>query len=235
MGTMGASTMASSLSRWGRLPVFSSCSITPTTISSSMPCVSTFVCPDSPPGDGGGVSAARPALLGRCSSMRNVVVRGGDVRDAREFECVRFTFFAGWVSASAVEGDVRAVLGRLIPSDGSDNDLRRVLYGILSQRFSRNNFGEIGTATPEEGIYYRAGRGVATKSCCWIDLMIGMQQDAAYTETRVMQGNLRCFCLHCCTRRVDDRLIWQRYSVMGREVRCSSAIPFTVSPPEQDT
>jgi hypothetical protein len=144
MGIVGASMIASSFSRWGRLPVFSSCSMTPTTISSSMPCVSTFVCPDSPPGDGGGVSATRPALFGRCSSKRNVMVRGGDVQDVSEFECVRLTFFAGW--ASLVEGGERAdreAPGRWMPSDGSDSDLRRVLYGILSRRmFSRDSLAE---------------------------------------------------------------------------------------------
>jgi hypothetical protein len=78
------------------LPVFSSCSITPTTISSSMPWVSIFVCPEWPPGEGGGVSATRPALFGRCSSKRRVVVRGGEVMDEVELEWVRLTFFAGW-------------------------------------------------------------------------------------------------------------------------------------------
>lgn len=130
MGMVGDRTVASSLSRWGRLPVFSSCSMTPTTISSSMPCVSTFACPDSPPGDGGGVSATRPELLGRCSSKRRARARGGDVIEDVEFECVRLTFFAGWW-ASLDEGgeraDERAAPGRWMPSDGSESDLRRVL------------------------------------------------------------------------------------------------------------
>jgi hypothetical protein len=130
MGMVGESTRASSLSRCGRLPVFSSCSITPTTISSSMPCVSILACPDSPPGDGGGVSATRPALLGRCSSKRSVEGLGGDAMDEVELECVRLTFFAGCWWASLVEGGERAdraAPGRWMPSDGSDSDLRRVL------------------------------------------------------------------------------------------------------------
>jgi hypothetical protein len=95
MGMMGDRTRASSFSRWGRLPVFWSCSITPTTISSSIPWVSILVVPDSPPGDGGGVSATRPELLGRCSSKRSAAGRCGDgSADEREPECERFCFFA---------------------------------------------------------------------------------------------------------------------------------------------
>jgi hypothetical protein len=95
IGRMGDRTSASSLSKWGRLPVFSSCSITPTTISSSMPWVSTFADPDSPPGDGGGVSTTRPELLGLCSSKRKAEGRGGDgSADESEPECERFCFLA---------------------------------------------------------------------------------------------------------------------------------------------
>lgn len=95
IGIVDDSTAANSLSKWGRFPVFSSCSMTPTTIVSSMPCVSTFVCPDSPPGDGGGVST-RPELLGR-SSKRIVEGRGGlfGGETVEDIECVRLTFFAG--------------------------------------------------------------------------------------------------------------------------------------------
>lgn len=86
--------------------------------------------PDSPPGDGGGVSATRPELLGRCSSRRNADGRGGDAgADEREPECERFCFFATcW--PSLVEGGervVRGAPGSWMPSDGSDRDLRRVL------------------------------------------------------------------------------------------------------------
>jgi hypothetical protein len=104
--------------------------MTPTTISSSMPCVSILAWPESPPGDGGGVSATRPALFGR-SSKRSVVVRGGDAIAETDCECewVRLIFFAGWW-ASLVEGGERAdrdAPGSWMPSDGSDSDLRRVL------------------------------------------------------------------------------------------------------------
>lgn len=138
------------------MPVFSSCSMTPTTISSSMPCVSTFVCPDAPPGDGGGVSAARPALFGRWSSKRSVVVRGGDVSEASEFECVRFTFLAA--CESLVEGGERGAReapGMWMPMDGRDRLFRRVLYGIVSQMCSRNSLVEGQTATRVKGIMYR--------------------------------------------------------------------------------
>lgn len=130
MGMVGDSTRASSFSRWGRLPVFSSCSITPTTISSSMPWVSTLVCPDSPPGEGGGVSATRPELFGRESSKRSAIERCGDAMDDVELEWVRLTFFAG-CCVSLVEGgeraDEREAPGRWMPSDGSDSDFLRVL------------------------------------------------------------------------------------------------------------
>lgn len=131
IGIVDERTAANSLSRWGRLPVFSSCSITPTTIVSSMPWVSTFVWPDSPPGDGGGVSATRPELFGR-SSKRSVEGRGGEAGvDEVELalECVRFCFFATcWPSLE--EGGERAdrgAPGTFMPRDGSDSDLRRVL------------------------------------------------------------------------------------------------------------
>src|SRR5262245_52056101 len=110
IGMVGERTVASSLSRWGRLPVFSSCSMTPTTIVSSMPWVSTFVCLDSPPGDGGGVSATRPWLFGR-SSKRSVAGRGGEAGvEAEELECDRFCFFA-MCCVSGFEGGERADRG----------------------------------------------------------------------------------------------------------------------------
>ena len=95
-----------------------------------MPWVSIFVVPDSPPGEGGGVSATRPELLGRCSSKRNVDGRGGDgSADESEPECERFCFLAAcWLSL--VEGGERADRGppgSCMPSDGSDSDFRRVL------------------------------------------------------------------------------------------------------------
>jgi len=133
-----ASIAASSLSRCGRFPVFSSCSITPTTISSLIPSVSTFVCPDSPSGDGGGVSATRPAGFGCSLLNRKDEGRGGvvGVETFEVAECDRLTFFeGGWCSpeTEAEEGgegrcdDDRELFGSWIPSDGSDSDLRRVL------------------------------------------------------------------------------------------------------------
>jgi hypothetical protein len=62
-----------------------------------MPWVSTFVWAESPPGDGGGVSATRPAVLGR-SSKRSVMGRGGELGvgefEAVELEWARFCRFA---------------------------------------------------------------------------------------------------------------------------------------------
>ena len=136
MGIVDDRTAASSLRRWGRLPVFSSCSITPTTIVSSMPWVSTFVWPDTPPGEGGGVKAILPALLGR-SSMRMEMDREGE--GGVVVECDLLTLFCGgcWgcmgsvvVVVVAVEGGERAGLGppgTEMPNEGRDSDLRRVL------------------------------------------------------------------------------------------------------------
>lgn len=133
IGMVDERTVASSRSRCGRLPVFSSCSITATTMVSSMPSVSTLVSANIPPGDGGGVCAAtRPVLLDPFS-MRSGSERGGEVaslsdEDEVETECVRLTFFEG--GESAADGGERAdrgAPGSAMPSEGSDSDLRRVL------------------------------------------------------------------------------------------------------------
>jgi hypothetical protein len=129
---------ASSLSRCGRFPVFSSCSMTPTTMSSSMPWVSTLARSGTPPGEGGGVSTVRPALLGRCSSRRRAVGRGGDARGEElelEPEWERLSFFATcWPSTRAGgEREERGAPGRAMPSEGSESDFRRVLYGMLKR------------------------------------------------------------------------------------------------------
>lgn len=105
--------------------------MTPTTISSSMPCVSTLAEPGSRPGEGGGVCATRPELFGRCSSKaRSGSVFAGDVSDdALDPECERFCFFAG-CCMSMVEGGERAgrgAPGMAMPSEGSERDFRRVL------------------------------------------------------------------------------------------------------------
>lgn len=73
-GMVVASTDESSLTKCGLLPVFSSCWIAPTTISSLMPSMSILLCP-SLSGDGGGDNAA--PRFGFCSFMRMAVVRGG--------------------------------------------------------------------------------------------------------------------------------------------------------------
>jgi len=73
-GMFVASIAESSLTKWGLLPVLSSCWIAPTTISSLMPSMSILLSP-SLSGDGGGDNAA--ARLGFCSFMRMAVERGG--------------------------------------------------------------------------------------------------------------------------------------------------------------
>ena len=96
--------MESSLIKCGRLPVFSSCSITPTTISSFIPSVSTLLSVEAR-GEGGGVFsyAARPLLLGR--SAKDTTLMEFDVADdlgldgdvgEGEFEvCDLLIFFVG--------------------------------------------------------------------------------------------------------------------------------------------
>lgn len=106
-----ARTAANSLTRCGRLPVFSICWIVPITISSLIPSVSTVVFDAVAPsarGDGGGDSSA--TRFGFSSLMRMVVVvgglmrplGGGDVDDEVELDCVcdRFDFFTGGSSPS---------------------------------------------------------------------------------------------------------------------------------------
>lgn len=136
----------------GRLPVFSSCSMTATTTSSLMPSVSIFG-PSSGPGDGGGVCCAARGGDGRWSwnftDSRRCSAGGGNVDPDG---CDRFSRFDGgdvcsdatasllrrggsWVAdaAAAVDGGGRWAreLGIGMPIDGSDSDLRRVLYGIF--------------------------------------------------------------------------------------------------------
>ena len=104
-------TVESSLIRWGRLPVFSSCSMTPTTMSSLMPSMSilaSFIAP----GEGGGVCsyAVLPLLLGRSVANETDFVadeavfdRGRDVVgvEASSAVCDRLTFLAGGEDDSA--------------------------------------------------------------------------------------------------------------------------------------
>lgn len=44
---------------------------------------------------------------------------------------------SAWCADLEMEGDRREELGRWIPSDGRDNDLRRVLYGMMDWRRER--------------------------------------------------------------------------------------------------
>jgi hypothetical protein len=105
-------TVASSLIKWGLFPVFSSWSITPTTMSSLMLSVSTRLLP-SAPGEGGGVSlyAALPLLLGRSTNetfLADVTVddrgRDGDMGEGAVDACDRLIFFVGGGCVSCAEG-----------------------------------------------------------------------------------------------------------------------------------
>jgi len=102
-------TVASSLIRCGLLPVFSSCSITPVTISSLIPSVSILLWFWAP-GEGGGVCsyAFLPLLLGRSAKETALVAedavddrgRDGEVGVVACDGCDRLTFFVGGRSVS---------------------------------------------------------------------------------------------------------------------------------------
>jgi len=106
-------TVASSLIKWGRFPVFSSCSITPTTMSSLMPSVSTLPSAAGP-GEGGGVfsKAALPLLFGLsanetafgCVEGVDDDGRAGEVGEDEIEGCDRFIFFAGGDGCDSVAG-----------------------------------------------------------------------------------------------------------------------------------
>ena len=129
-------TAANSFTRWGRLPVFSSWSMTATTISSLMPSVSIFGATPPSKGDGGGVCSNKPFRLARNAEFLS------DNGSGDKEVCDRFTFFAGGKSSVAWapferEGDRREEFGRWMPNDGRDSDLRRVLYGMMSEEGRR--------------------------------------------------------------------------------------------------
>ena len=101
---MFVKTAANSLIRCGLLPVFSSCSITPMTISSLTSSVSTLLSVDDG-GDGGGVCsyAALPLDFGR-SAKETTFTEDDDDREDRGFDddvgdesevCDRLIFFDG--------------------------------------------------------------------------------------------------------------------------------------------
>lgn len=109
---------ASSLTRCGLFPVFSSCRIVPTTTSSLMPSVS-ILCTEAAPGDGGGVCSANRD--GGSALMRMFVDVGGliDVGGGVVEPCDHFAFFARGSSPMTVAGgegcvteDARPRLGR---------------------------------------------------------------------------------------------------------------------------
>lgn len=114
-GRVLESTAASSFSRCGRFPVFSSCSMTPTTMSSSIPCVS-ILKPLVAPGEGGGVCCATRdrspscfTTFGRDDGCDEGRGGGGEAEDAADDEWdevvwERFVRFAGGSEGSSVDG-----------------------------------------------------------------------------------------------------------------------------------
>jgi hypothetical protein len=108
-----------------------------------MPSVSILLSKCESLGEGGGVCSRPPRrLLGRVA-----VLLVGEVADAADEDtgekgmlssCDRLTLFEGGGRVSVVGVDfagercAREALGSWIPSEGNDNDFRRVLYGILA-------------------------------------------------------------------------------------------------------
>ena len=114
-------TVESSLIKCGLFPVFSSCSITPTTMSSLIPSVLTFLSVEAR-GDGGGVCSytARPLLRGR--SAKDTALTGfevaddfglaGDVGEGELEECDRLIFFVGGCGGISAGGEALETEGR---------------------------------------------------------------------------------------------------------------------------
>lgn len=114
-------TAASSLIKCGRFPVFSSCSMTPTTMSSLIPSVSTLLT-EVAPGEGGGVFsyAALPLLFGR--SAKETTFACDEPIEDRDFDgvvgddesevCDRLTFFVGGCCGVGASGKALDTEGR---------------------------------------------------------------------------------------------------------------------------
>src|SRR2546423_11089301 len=104
-------TVANSLMRCGRFPVFSSCSMTAITISSLIPSVSIFGTSGTSPGDGGGVCSAGPrrlcGLRSTSSSFGEVALEmGEEIGVMSSSSGDRLTLFEGGGSISAVGVDL---------------------------------------------------------------------------------------------------------------------------------
>lgn len=141
---------ASSFTKCGLFSVFCNCTITASTISSLIPSKSisrlgAASSSTSASGDGGGVCSYFSMFFAAVSGFD-----GGDIcdcgfddaagADEDDAECDCFNFLSGgWSDGGVVEGGERfaaaaaaaileaCVTGRWMPSDGSDNDFRRVL------------------------------------------------------------------------------------------------------------
>lgn len=132
-----AKMLASSRTRCGRLPVFSSCSMAETTTSSLIPSVSILrgtASRSSLSGDGGGVGSCAARVAGDCCPSTGsccclASTSGGGDNES----CDRLTFLDGgdWSSTGLdMEGErceEREAVGRLMPREGRESDLRRVL------------------------------------------------------------------------------------------------------------
>lgn len=129
--------MAISLIKCGLLPVFSSCSMTEITTSSLIPSKSIFLCWMTWPGDGGGVCSI--CLFGCCDSILSTGGVSRGVGNGDGVLCSRLIRFEGGCSVLwSMDGDAlelvrcsRFECGSCMPSEGNDNDLRLVLYGMV--------------------------------------------------------------------------------------------------------
>ena len=126
VGTQLASTAASSFDVCGLLPVFSSWRITPTTMSSLMPSVSTLDTPRAP-GEGGGVcSAPRGGFVVMSVLTRMFFVEGGLMApgggDAEVFEPPLDRFGGGPSTSVEADDGCLARFGMCTPSNDRETD-----------------------------------------------------------------------------------------------------------------
>lgn len=112
LSLVDARTVANSLMRCGRLPVFSSCSMTAITMSSLMPSVSILVSKCESPGEGGGV-CSKPArrLLGLETTSSVAEMTDAPEEDTGDtgllWSCDRLILLEGGGSTSVVGVDFR--------------------------------------------------------------------------------------------------------------------------------
>ena len=115
-----------------------------------MPCVSTFVCPDSPPGLGGGVATPRPAGFGGVSK-RSVEGRFGLV-EIEAFEVFR-RFALGSFGCEPPRGSTR-------DGDAERREGKRFPAGVVDVYVCHGDYGDGGRRSEGRGRLPGARRGI---------------------------------------------------------------------------